>query len=231
MITVGETLSRLRREKKLLQKDVAAKLAAHGIIISAKTVYNWEKGLAQPNANQFLALCEILGVDDVLWQFSGVRRGPLSGLNRDGREKAREFINLLSLIDAFREEPGEEQEPPRLFRLYDIPVSAGTGNFLGDSGYNMISAPAHIPDTADYALRVSGDSMEPLMSDGQIIWVKEQDVLESGEVGIFVYDGDVYCKELSVKEGRAYLKSRNPKYGEIKIADGFPFKALGKVVY
>jgi len=142
--TIGDTLAELRRAKKLMQKDVAARLSAHGIRVSAKTIYNWEKGLAQPNAGQFLALCDILGVEDVLWCFSGVHRGPYSGLNQAGRQKAREFIDLLFHIDMFRDDPEELIEAPRLLRLYDIPVSAGSGNFLDDSGYEMIAAPDYI---------------------------------------------------------------------------------------
>ena len=229
-ISIGGTLAELRRAKKLRQKDVAAKLSGHGFTVSAKTIYNWEKGLAQPNAGQFLALCDIYGVDDVLWRFSGVHRGPYAGLNQAGRKKAREFIDMLFHIDLYRDNPEEHGEAPRLLRLYDVPASAGTGNFLDDSGYEMIEAPGYVPASADFALRLSGDSMEPLYQDGQIIWVKEQEPLSGGEIGIFVYSGDVYCKKLIDAGGKAYLRSLNPGYDDIEILEDFGFKTIGKVV-
>jgi len=228
--SVGETLAELRRARKFMQKDVAAKLSGYGFAVSAKTIYNWEKGLAQPNAGQFLALCDILGVDDVLWRFGGVRRGPYSGLNQDGRKKAREFIDLLSHIEMYRDTPEEKGEPPRLLRLYDIPVSAGAGNFLDESGYKMIEAPGYVPASADFALRVSGDSMEPLFQDGQVIWVQGQEALNNGEIGIFIYSGDVYCKKLVLDGGGAYLRSLNPEYEDIGIKEDFGFKTIGKVI-
>jgi len=114
--------------------------------------------------------------------------------------------------------------------LYDIPVSAGTGNFLDDSGYEDIEVPSYVPVAVDFALRVSGDSMEPLLCDGQVIWVKEQEVLDSGDIGIFTYSGDVYCKKLIADGTRAYLRSLNPVYGDIEIFDDYGFKVIGKVV-
>ena len=228
--SIGKTLSELRRARKLLQKDVAAKLSGHGISVSSKTIYNWEKGLAQPNAAQFLALCDILGVDDVLHRFAGVHRGPYAGLNQAGRRKAREFIDLLFHIDIYRDDPLEAAEAPRLYKLYDIPVSAGTGNFLDDSSYEMIEAPGFVPPSADFALRVSGDSMEPLFQDGRVVWVKAQDALGSGDIGIFIYSDDVYCKKLIVDGGAAYLRSLNPEYVDIEINEGFGFRTIGKVV-
>jgi len=229
-ISIGKTLAELRRAKKYMQKDVAAKLSAYGSTVSAKTIYNWEKGLAQPSITQFLALCEILDVDDVHWRFAGVHRGPYAGLNQAGRKKAREFIDLLFHIDMFREESEETVIAPRLLRLYDIPASAGTGSFLDDCGYEMIEAPGYVPAAADFALRVSGDSMEPLFQDGQVVWVSEQEALTSGDIGIFVYFDDVYLKKLVTDGDGAYLRSLNPEYDDIEIKEDLGFKAIGKVI-
>ena len=124
----------------------------------------------------------------------------------------------------------EVHEEQRVYRLFDIPASAGTGNFLDESGYDMIKAPSYVPDVVDFALRVSGDSMEPLLQDGQIIWIKEQQVLDSGEIGVFVYYDDVYCKELVVDGDKAYLRSLNPAYEDIEVREDFGFRTIGKVV-
>jgi len=229
-VSIGNTLAKLRRAKKFMQKDVAAKLSVYGFSVSPKTIYNWEKGLAQPSIPIFLALCDILGVDDVLWQFAGVHNGPYAGLNQAGRQKAREFIDLLFHIDMYRDDPEESGGTPRLLRLYDIPVSAGTGNFLDNSGYELIEAPGYVPAAADFALRVSGDSMEPLFQDGQVIWVKEQEVLNIDDIGIFIYFDDVYLKKLIADGEKVYLRSLNPIYNDIEIKEDFGFKPIGKVI-
>ena len=229
-ISIGRRLAEFRRAKKFMQKDIASKLSRYGFTVSSKTIYNWEKGLAQPSIPIFLALCDIFGVDDVLYRFAGIHKGPYAGLNQAGRQKAREFIDLLFHIDMYRDDPEENIDTSRLLRLYDIPVSAGTGNFLDDSGYDMIEAPDYVPDSADFALRLYGDSMEPLFQDGQVIWVKGQDVLSSGEIGIFTYSNEVYCKKLIVDGDKTYLRSLNPEYEDIEIKESFGFNTIGKVV-
>ena len=256
--SLGATLAELRKAKKLTQKALAAKMGEYGFAVYNKTIYNWEKGLAQPSVPHFLALCDILDVDDALWTFAGLERGPYAGLNQAGREKARGFIDLIFHIDIYREHPDIYRDSPdihsdgpdihrdspaisrgdpaangiepRLLRLYDIPVSAGMGNFLDASGYETIEAPGYVPAEADFALRISGDSMEPLLQDGQVIWVKEQETLGSGDIGIFTYFDDVYCKKLVVDSDRAYLHSMNPAYEDIEIKEDHGFRIIGKVV-
>ena len=230
-IPIGKTLAELRRAKKLMQKDVAAKLAGYDLDVSSKTIYNWEKGLAQPSIPHFLALCDIFGVDDIMWRFAGIKKGPYAGLNQSGRAKAKELVDLLLQIEKYKEVPAVSVvEPVRILRLYDIPASAGTGSFLEESGFDMIEVPHYVPPSADFALRISGDSMEPVFQDGQVVWVKEQETLNSGEIGIFTYYNDVYLKKLVIDGDEAFLRSLNPKYDDIAIEDDFGFRAIGKVV-
>ena len=74
-------------------------------------------------------------------------------------------------------------------------VSAGTGAFLDEGNYEMVSFPENaVPPDADFGVRVSGDSMEPVYHDGQIVWVQKCETLSVGQVGIFVYDGEGYIK-------------------------------------
>ena len=59
----------------------------------------------------------------------------------------------------------------------------------------MVSFPENaVPPDADFGVRVSGDSMEPVYHDGQIVWVQKCETLSVGQVGIFVYDGEGYIK-------------------------------------
>jgi transcriptional regulator with XRE-family HTH domain len=55
----------------------------------------------------------------------------------------------------------------RLLRLYEIPVSAGLGSFLDSSDFDMIEVDDLVPDSADYAVRVKGNSMLPRLWTGR----------------------------------------------------------------
>ncbi len=114
----------------------------------------------------------------------------------------------------------------REMRLYDIPVSAGRGNYLESGGYEMIEVDDLVPDSADYALRVGGDSMMPRFVDRQIIFIHEQPALEEGEIGIFCLNNEAYLKKLS----QCCLISLNADYSPIPIREFDDFRVLGKVV-
>ena len=101
--------------------------------------------------------------------------------------------------------------------LYDLAVSAGTGEPLGDTYYTTrVELPTEkVPENAHCCLRVSGDSMEPAYKDGDIVFVQrlENGRLREGEVGIFSLNGEGYIKQL----GQRQLLSFNPKYPPIPI--------------
>ena len=114
----------------------------------------------------------------------------------------------------------------RFLRLYDTPVSAGLGNYLTDGGTSVIEVDNTVPGTADYAVRVSGDSMTPRFVDQQIIFIHEQPALDEGEIGIFCLNNQAYLKRLE----RGFLVSLNPAYEPIPIHDSDDIKVIGKVV-
>lgn len=129
-----------------------------------------------------------------------------------------DICHVLDIRQAFAEK--------KLLRLYNIPVSAGKGNYLDDGEYGMIEVESTVPNSADYAVRVSGDSMMPRFVDQQIIFIHEQSALDEGEIGIFCLNNDAYLKKL----GRGCLISLNPKYDPIQISEHDDFKVFGKVV-
>jgi len=114
----------------------------------------------------------------------------------------------------------------RLMCLYSIPVSAGLGNYLDNGEYEMIEVDSTVPSIADYAVRVSGDSMMPRFVDQQIIFVHEQPSLDVGEMGIFCLNNDAFLKKL----GRGCLLSLNDKYEPIPIFDYDNLMDFGKIV-
>ena len=114
----------------------------------------------------------------------------------------------------------------RLLPLYDLPVSAGRGNYLDQGEQELIEVDSTVPSTADYALRVSGDSMLPRFIDQQIIFVQEQPALNEGEIGVFCLNNDVYLKKL----GRGQLISLNSSYEPIPIQEYDDLRVFGKVV-
>ena len=118
----------------------------------------------------------------------------------------------------------------RSLPLYSLAVSAGTGQFLDGESYEMQPVGPEVPEEANFGVRVAGDSMEPRFHDGQTVWVHQQPTLAPGEIGVFLYDGSAYLKQLRRDGGRIWLHSLNPAYHDLEISDAFPLRVLGKAV-
>ena len=223
---IGELIARRRKELGMNQAQLAASLNRMGFPLSNQAVSKWENGSTLPNARQFLALCDALEVDDIRGVFSGRGEGLLSGLDQAGRRLVIDYAQLLR--DSGRYSP--EEAVLRSLPLYSLAVSAGTGQFLDGEDYEMVEVGREVPDGANFGVRVAGDSMEPQFHDGQIIWVRQQRSLMTGEIGIFLYDGNAYLKQLVAHEETLALHSLNPKYSDIIISPELPLRVLGRVM-
>lgn len=117
----------------------------------------------------------------------------------------------------------------RIIRLYDIPISAGYGMDLldGDVPFENYETDS---EEGDFALRVSGDSMEPGIPNGSIVLIKSQPIIDDKIVGAFFLSGEVYCKKLLHKGGKVFLCSDNPNYEPIEVHEDDTLRTYGKVV-
>ena len=227
----GEILAARRKERGLSQMELAERLTALGCEVSNQAVSKWEKDMTLPNARQFLLLCEALEIADIRGEFSEGRSGLLSGLNAEGRRRAQDYIQLLRESGRYALRPAEREVLPlRRLPLYSLAVSAGTGQFLDGEDYEMVEVGAEVPEGSNFGVRVSGDSMEPRFHNGQTVWVRQQRSLMTGEIGIFLYDGSAYLKQLVARDGHVALHSLNPRYDDIPISDALPLRVLGKVL-
>lgn len=57
--TIASILKQLRKSAKLSVKQASDQLKQYGIDIASKTLYGYESGLSMPNADVFVALCNI----------------------------------------------------------------------------------------------------------------------------------------------------------------------------
>lgn len=68
------------------------------------------------------------------------------------------------------------------------------------------------PSKADYALRVEGDSMAPGFLDGDIIYIKQQDDVNDGQIAVVLLDDSAALKHVYHIPNGLMLTSDNPKY-------------------
>lgn len=217
--TFGQKLYAARRAKKLSQGALAGELGKYNIQITLSGISKWEKGLSLPNVWQLLAICCILGIDDPVSYFTGIT--PESAdFSPELDTKGLHILQSVrdALVECGRYTPQKsrrvtamaEQIEMRTMRISINRASAGCGNFLDEDQFERMEFPvSQIPAHADFGIRITGDSMIPYYSDGQIVWVERCRELNPGEVGIFICDGEgyikQYCEEMpSVEELEEY---------------------------
>ena len=82
--------------------------------------------------------------------------------------------------------------------VYDQPAAAGLGNYLDEPESHIEQYPPSVlPDGTDFGIVISGDSMESKIHNGGTVFVKAQLSIEPGKIGIFVLNGQAYCKKTS----------------------------------
>ena len=235
-MSFAENLRRYREDQGFTQKEVAEKIGA-----SRSTYSNYETGNREPDVRTIKAISEVLGVpSDVLLGTSFV-----SILSTYTKEE-KQMISRFRLLDTHGQkvvahvlndeydrmtnvESIEQKGWISYINLYDLAVSAGTGEPLGNTYYaTKISVPAEkVPEGAHCCVRVNGDSMEPAYKDGDIVFVHRQDEpVREGEIGIFSLNSDGYMKKLGPKR----LESLNPKYEPIEIHNYDELRCFGKVL-
>jgi phage repressor protein C with HTH and peptisase S24 domain len=231
-LNYSEVLAKLRKDNGYTQLEAANFICEHsGKAYNVKNISGWENGKAMPPIEQFLLLCEFYGVRDIQETFRGeaaISRDDVQKLNSLGKSRVKEYIAMLLENTLFREAVADEdsRQSRRYIKLYNIPVAAGFGEFLDSDDYEDFEVDETVPDEADFAVRVSGDSMLPRFVDGQIVFIREQQTLDIGDIGIFLLNGDAFIKRL----GQAELISLNKKYDPIELGEFDSLRVFGKVV-
>lgn len=110
----------------------------------------------------------------------------------------------------------------RIYTYMQKIASAGKGFYFDDIPTDTIEAP--YMEGADFIIGVSGDSMEPTYKDGDLVYVQKQQIVHTGEIGIFMLNNEWFIKEA----GEEGLVSHNKKYPPIT---GTPdIQCIGRVL-
>lgn len=228
--TILERILETTKNKGITEKEL---LIATGLNTSFLT--DWKKGRAKsPSIDKIIKIANYLNLS-LDWLASGKHTASLSieeieiiKSYRSISEANKEAIQLL--LDLYIKQNSITnniiKEETRVINYYLNAASAGTGQFLFDDSVTDILS---IPDTeryknVDYAVRVSGKSMEPKFFNNDILLVQSTSHLNIGEIGIFYVDGDTYVKEL----GKNQLISVNPEFDNIPLTESS--RCLGRVI-
>lgn len=90
-IDIASTLKKKRKELGMSVNELLTHLKDAGIVVSNKTVYGWESGHRQPDADTFIVLCQILGIES----FDETEKSPSTEESAPGDQVTLEESNRL----------------------------------------------------------------------------------------------------------------------------------------
>lgn len=232
MKSLGQTLAECRKEHRYKQADVTKQLKqCFGMDVSVHSLSHWEKDVATPSARQLFALCEIYKVANINETFNVyIGHNPIGKLNVEGMEKVYEYADLLVKSGLYERQKKDAPSVRRFLKKFHLKASCGTGQYMDSDSYDEIEVGDEVSSLADFGVTLTGNSMEPQFVNGQTVWIHSQEDLNIGEIGVFYYNGDAYCKKYTEKDGKVVLVSLNPSYDPIVVNPENVFKIFGKVV-
>ena len=223
----NERIKSLRLQRSLTQQELGDSVG-----VSVLTIRNWESGVKSPSMSAIITLSQVLNVssDYMLGIVSNPAKDSMllshnemslittyRGLDTYGRKAVDSICNVehRRILSSSRKKNSiviAPQNPSRYIPRYITPSAAGYSVPLDGDDFEMILVDESVPDDADFAVSIQGNSMYPYINDGDVVYVKKNAELQIGDVGIFSVDGAMYCKQYYIDEARNLtLVSANPR--------------------
>ena len=144
----------------------------------------------------------------------------------------RHYNTLAKLCDPQYNAEGRAVElirvPKREIKFFTMTASAGLGDFLDNDPTATTLEVTNQECT--FAVKISGDSMEPDVHDGDIVLVKSCEDIPNAHKGVVWYKGVCYCKKLVQTENGLLLVSLNKGYSPIPVEAIDEYHLFGEVV-
>lgn len=188
-MTIGDKIKIAREQKKMSQDELARKLGYKSRSTIAK-IESGENELTQSKIKKFAAALEV----SISWLMD------FDIPNISSKYVAESAKNYI---------PIQKKKIPLLGT-----IAAGQPIYAEEhiEEYLPIDDDLH----ADFALKVSGDSMiNADINDGDIVFIRKQEVVENGQIAAVLIDDSATLKRFYKIGSIVQLQAENPKYSPI----------------
>lgn len=225
MKTFGEKLKEARKNKKLTQKQLAD-------LINAKhnSISNWENDQNKPDTDMVGFICGALDVTP----------SQLIGFTLQEETVNLTLEHIESKSDKTQNNNDDIFDIPNIFpiELKKFPllgnIACGEPIWADEQRENYVMADCDIK--ADFCLKAQGDSMiNARILDGDIIFIKEQPIVDNGEIAAVIIDNEATLKRVYYykEENLITLMPENPLFKPLRYQgeELDQIRILGKAVY
>ena len=246
MEQLGGRIRKLRESRNMTQTELSEILGMK----TYTTVSKWEKNENFPKGKDLKKLAEIFNVtSDYLLGLSDTKLGKITTQNEHP-----EILTIYNQLEEpkqekvldYAKEQLEEQESANNISMFDKYqddedyitdyveglVAAGHGTFQEDNLHMEVRLRANdVPNEYDTIAKVAGDSMEPMIEDNDLLFIKVKNQVDINDIGIFQINGKNFVKKLKRDyNGGWYLQSLNNSYEEIHLTEDDDIRTIGEVV-
>lgn len=237
---IGNKIRELRKKHSLTLDELANNLNNRypdTMNFNKGKISKWENDKEEPRLSSVKILADYFDVP--LDYFNGNEVEILPIYNK--LEKPRQ-----EKILSYAKDQLEEQENSNIISMFDKSqededyitdyveglVAAGHGTFQEDNLRMEVKLRASdVPESYDTIAKVAGDSMEPLIEDNDLLFIKVTSQIDVNSIGIFQVNGKNFVKKLKRDyDGRWYLQSLNSGYEEIHLTENDDIRTIGEVV-
>ena len=246
MEQLGDRIRKLRESRNMTQTELSEILGMK----TYTTVSKWEKNENFPKGKDLKKLAEIFNVtSDYLLGLSDTKLGKITTQNEHP-----EILTIYNQLEEpkqekvldYAKEQLEEQNSSKIVSIFDKSqdgedyitdyveglVAAGHGTFQEDNLHMEVRLRAEdVPEDYDTIAKVAGDSMEPMIEDNDLLFIKVTSQVDINTIGIFQVNGKNFVKKLKRDyDGSWYLQSLNSGYEEIHLTENDDIRTIGEVV-
>lgn len=240
---IGTKIRELRKNNKLTLEELADALNQkypNTINFNKGKISKWENNKEEPRLSSVKIIADFFDV-------------PLDYFN-DTPDSHPEILTIYNQLEEpkqekvldYAKEQLEEQNNSKIVSIFDKPqddddyttdyveglVAAGHGTFQEDNLHMEVRLRANdVPNEYDTIAKVAGDSMEPLIEDNDLLFIKITSQVDINDIGIFQVNGKNFVKKLKRDyDGSWYLQSLNSGYEEIHLTENDDIRTIGEVV-
>ena len=246
MEQLGDRIRKLRESRNMTQTELSEILGMK----TYTTVSKWEKNENFPKGKDLKKLAEIFNVtSDYLLGLSDTKLGKITTQNEHP-----EILTIYNQLEEpkqekvldYAKEQLEEQNNSKIVSIFDKTkndedyitdyveglVAAGHGTFQEDNLHMEVKLRSEdVPEDYDTIAKVAGDSMEPMIEDNDLLFIKVTSQVDINSIGIFQVNGKNFVKKLKRDyDGSWYLQSLNSGYEEIHLSENDDIRTIGEVV-
>lgn len=256
--STSERLKQLMSERNLRQVDILEKSKPFqkqlGVKMGRSALSQYVTGKSKPDDKKLYLLSKTLDVSEA-WLMGydvDIKRVPDEerGTTQNEQPEILTIYNQLEepkqekVLD-YAKEQLEEQNSSKIVSIFDKSqdddyitdyveglVAAGHGTFQEDNLHMEVKLRAEdVPEDYDTIAKVAGDSMEPMIEDNDLLFIRVTNQVDINDIGIFQINGKNFVKKLKRDyNGGWYLQSLNNSYEEIHLTENDDIRTIGEVV-